>query len=265
MKIKPSTKNWLIDASLFIGTISLFFLDLTGVGLHQWLGVVIGLLALYHLFVHSDWVEAVSKRFFGRTSRRARSYFLVDAGLLLGFEAILISGLAISTWLSLSLGNMQAWIDFHVTASIVTLLLALVKIAIHWRWIAQTARRMTPQSTPSFQGRSIAQLAAVPVRNDRRDFLKIMGIVGIGATLAILNVSIPSSESEAQTASAQSLANTTGSPGTITAQVNNGQSSNSTLTCIGRCPKGRSCSYPGQCRQYRDTNGNGRCDLGECA
>jgi hypothetical protein len=26
----------------------------------------------------------------------------------------------------------------------------------------------------------------------------------------------------------------------------------------------RRCSYPGHCRKYTDSNGNGRCDLGEC-
>jgi hypothetical protein len=32
--------------------------------------------------------------------------------------------------------------------------------------------------------------------------------------------------------------------------------------CTVLCPKG--CSYPGQCQDYRDENGNGLCDLGEC-
>lgn len=35
-----------------------------------------------------------------------------------------------------------------------------------------------------------------------------------------------------------------------------------TIACTVRC--GRRCFYPGHCRRYRDTNGNGRCDLGEC-
>jgi hypothetical protein len=31
------------------------------------------------------------------------------------------------------------------------------------------------------------------------------------------------------------------------------------------CRKGKHCSFPGDCRDYVDSNGNGLCDLGECA
>jgi hypothetical protein len=34
-------------------------------------------------------------------------------------------------------------------------------------------------------------------------------------------------------------------------------------SCVVQC--GRRCSFPGHCRRYTDTNGNNRCDLGECA
>ena len=70
MKQQRSKFNWMIDAVLFIGFILLFFLNLTGLALHQWIGIAGGALALYHLITHWDWVEAVTKRFFGRTSSR---------------------------------------------------------------------------------------------------------------------------------------------------------------------------------------------------
>ena len=131
MQSSRARNNWIIDAILFTGFILLFFVDLTGVELHQWLGIAGIILALYHLLEHWDWVLAVSQRFFGRTTWKARLYYLVDAALLLGFAAILVSGLAISTWLSLSFENLPAWIDFHITTSIITLLILLFKIVIH--------------------------------------------------------------------------------------------------------------------------------------
>jgi hypothetical protein len=36
-------------------------------------------------------------------------------------------------------------------------------------------------------------------------------------------------------------------------------------TCTYKCPFQRHCSFPGRCGRYRDSNGNGQCDLGECA
>ena len=76
------TSHWLIDAVLFAGLIAAFFLDLTGLELHQWIGISGGALALYHLLAHWQWVGAVTERFFGRTSNKARLYYLINAALL---------------------------------------------------------------------------------------------------------------------------------------------------------------------------------------
>ncbi len=36
-----SKSNWLIDATLLAGFLATFFLDLTGLVVHQWLGVAV--------------------------------------------------------------------------------------------------------------------------------------------------------------------------------------------------------------------------------
>src|SRR5512136_2030970 len=74
MKTKQKTR-WRVDAVLFTGFIATFFLDLTGVELHQWIGVFGGALAVYHLLSHWDWASAVTQRFFGGTSGKARQYY----------------------------------------------------------------------------------------------------------------------------------------------------------------------------------------------
>jgi len=60
----------------------------------------------------------VTTRFFGRTSRQSRTLYAVDAGLAVGFAAITITGLGISTWLDLSLASYAAWRAVHVVASV---------------------------------------------------------------------------------------------------------------------------------------------------
>ena len=264
MQSSRARNNWIIDAILFTGFILLFFVDLTGVELHQWLGIAGIILALYHLLEHWDWVLAVSQRFFGRTTWIARLYYLVDAALLLGFAAILVSGLAISTWLSPSFENLPAWIDFHITTSIITLLILLVKIVIHWRWIVKTARGLIPRPATPTTTRSLLRPLAAPIDNNRRDFLKLMGFVGAAAVLAMLNVASSTGESEGVKTFTQSLNRGAATTGQATTQDSSGQSRSSSSTCLSRCPKGCSCSNPGHCRQYTDANQNGRCDLGEC-
>ena len=66
MKQDKQKRNWIIDAVLFGGFLVALWLDLTGVAVHQWLGIAVGALAGYHLVAHWSWVEAVTSRLFGR-------------------------------------------------------------------------------------------------------------------------------------------------------------------------------------------------------
>ena len=78
MKKTSHQTHWLIDLGLLAGYLLSFYLDLTGVNLHQWLGVGVTVLALIHLILHWDWVTAVVNRFFGKTCGRSRIYLLLD-------------------------------------------------------------------------------------------------------------------------------------------------------------------------------------------
>ncbi len=245
MKTNKQKHNWLIDAALFIGFLFSFWLELTGVALHQWLGIAIGAVAGYHLLKHWTWVKSVSERFFKQTAWQARVYYVVDAAVLIGLATIIVTGLVISTWLSLTVTNYAAWKTIHVIASIGTLLAVVTKLGLHWRWIIATARRyiLPPQSRP------------VPATHGigRREFLRLMG--GVSAVAVIAGVSAV--EALAQTATTSAAQNGATNQATGTASVQAQSSS-----CAVRCSKG--CSYPGRCRRYTDSNNTGRCDLGEC-
>ncbi len=256
METNRIQNKWLIDAGLFAGFMILFWLDLTGVALHQWLGVALGALAVVHLVTHWKWVTAVSQQFFKRTSPQARLYYLVDAGLGAGFMLILFTGLVISTWFSLSLGSYAAWKNVHILSSIMTLLLLVVKIGTHGRMIVQTARKTIfplEESLPQLQPAKPAQVLAT----GRRDFLKLMGLVGAASLLAVgsaLDEIEAASSSEGNVIQLTSVQDTPAS--------SSWDSSADTTACSVSCP--RRCSYPGHCHRYSDSNGNGRCDLGEC-
>ena len=290
MKTRPQT-NWLIDAGLFLGLLAAFFPDVTGVETHQWIGILGGGLAVLHLALHWEWVGAVTRRFFGRTSNASRLYLLVDGGILLGFLTMVGTGLIISTWMSLNLGNYAAWHALHVVSSLGTLLMVVIKIGLHWRGIAAIGRKvLEPEPMPS--------RPAVPSPRgaiSRREFLGVMGVAGVAATVALTSgasglLSLLVSEAEASpevspgasSASAGSAASSTdtyassstdtgtaSSPGAgptqsvaslpqSSAQTESGASA----ACSVACSHG--CSFPGSCRRYTDSNGNGLCDWGEC-
>jgi hypothetical protein len=250
MKTNRQKSNWVLDALLFTGFLVSFALDLTGMWLHQWIGVFGGLLAVYHIALHWDWVTAVTTRFFGKTSGQARTYYLLDASIMLGFYLILVTGLVISTWLDLPLTNYVSVKDFHVTTSVATLALVVLKIGLHGRWIVRVARQFGSRPAapaPAVNLLPLTKLVPAAASNtmSRRDFLKLMGVVG-AASLAAFAFTLDSNQ-EAQASAAptdtavptdtlptQEASATAAAPGTETAD--DGFDINASPVCHGDGP-----------------------------
>ena len=246
MKNKSHRLNGLIDAVLLAGFVLACFLDLTGQEAHQWLGIAMGAMALYHLWRHQAWVLAAGRRWLSGLANRARIYALIDLGLFVGLAGIVSTGIVISSWLNLPLGNYVVWRAWHVGLTLATLGLLATKLGLHWRWIAHTLRLPTRRPVP-------ASAAAPAEALGRRDFLKVMGGVSVVTLMVALGVvgnqvaGAASSSSQPQTA-ATVIASNSSQPATA---------------CQVQC--NRRCSYPGHCRRYVDANQNGRCDWGECS
>jgi hypothetical protein len=315
---KPNTSQfpkWLVDVALFALFIATFFLDLTGLDLHQWIGIAAGALTAYHLITHWSWVSAVTRRFAGQTSNRSRLYYVTDAALALGLAGIIATGVAMSTWFNLPLDDYESWRVVHVAASIGTLVVTVIKIALHWRWIvtvAKNARLAARPAAPRRAQKPALAMATVrpagPARLSRRSFLGVMGTVGVASAFALSNAwrslepvqaeettqaaqaattepatttviastqlqaaTLPATSTASTAAQAQPAATaTTAATVTIipataipTATAVPTQAAQvATTTCTVLCNKG--CAYPGRCRKYVDSNGNGLCDRGEC-
>jgi hypothetical protein len=284
-----SKLNWFLDFLVLAAFLLSFFLDFTGVALHQWLGVGLFLMVLLHLANHFSWVTCVFDNFFGKTSNRARLYALIDSVLFSGFLMIVFTGLVISTWLKLYFTNYEAWVRVHVFASIGTLLVAVIKIGLHWRWIVTQAGKIFKPASVN-QGKRLPE--PHPRAISRRQFLVTMGMVSLGSAIAISNV-LPrirpvksfSGDTNAELVDPESTSVTdyqavqTTQPATsVTVQEQQPtatsipeqtasatpQPTQAAVACSYRCRKGNHCAYPGRCHDYQDANNNGLCDLGEC-
>ena len=280
---KNSKTKWWLGAILYIGFLFTFLMDLTGLSVHQWLGIFIGILILYHLITHLDWVNAVAGRLFGGTNHRSRLYLLIDILLACGFGLIVGTGLLMSTWFRIPLANYEFWRINHILFSIGTLLVIALKLLLHWRWIAATIRkpRMIKPDLPTYP--SAANVSANPSRMCRRQFLGVAGVIGIGTLVAARNairnmdlledprntVAAREMPVSSQTTPAAPINETTSTPMddiplTPDATPTSGPAIPTAIptTCFVRCD--RRCSYPGQCRRYVDLNNNRLCDNGEC-
>ncbi len=270
--------TWGVDAVLFCGLIGAFFMDETGLPFHQWLGIAVGILSNYHLLSHWRWVKSAAGKLFEKAGRKPRLYFVVDTLMAAGLMTIVTTGVAMSTWLNLPLTNYPLWKTVHIAASIVTSLVTLLKISLHWKWIIKTAQRL--RLPPIISQPRMAE-ARIPVGINenvgRREFLKMMGIVSAATLLAsvkafeglegkaadagqntseIITAEAPSGSTITSVTNSEMVSQPSGAYATVV-------ESESSLSCTSLCREG--CSFPGRCHRYIDSNGNGRCDNGECA
>jgi hypothetical protein len=298
MKSNKQKWFWILDLALFTGFLMAFFFDLTGLSLHQWLGVAVGGVAVLHLVLHWNWVKSLTCRLFEKNVGRSGMYYVLDAILFAGLFLITLTGLVISSWLSLALADYLFWRNLHVTVSTVSLIITLVKLGLHWRWVVKTAQKIfkSPERLqPVFQRFPLRPGFAVqPIRNeetvDRRHFLAMMGVVGLGSLVAVSNVLIKPTVQAANLTAEEIAALEQASVQQATATVQATQEATATgqvaaveptqvaptafptsaptavpqqvAACVVRCQNG--CAFPGRCRRYTDQNANGYCDLGEC-
>ena len=276
--MRHQQKRWILDITLFASFLICFFMDFTSTVLHQWIGLFSGLLAGYHLVSHWKWVRAVSANFFDRTSNQSRRFYGLDAAIAAGFVTMIGTGLVISTWFNLNLANYELWHTLHVAVSIGALAAVVLKIGLHAGWIVSAGRKFfrkpVSSTASSFPGPAETSPAMA-----RREFLRVMGVVGlasffaIGSSIQSLTAATSSTDTAAKT-TLDTNSDTTSNPIAILPSEETASSSStrgrtfnednsSSSTCSVRCRKG--CSYPGHCHRYVDSDGNGLCDQGECA
>ncbi len=177
-----------MGVALYIGFLVTFFLDATGVELHQWIGLFIGFLVLVHLVLHIDWVAMVTTKFFGDISNSARVNLILDAGLGLGFFSIIFTGIVMSTWLNLTIIDYAAWSNIHTLLSVVTLFALMLKIILHRKWIVCTAEKYIFKRTPKKVLEPVIAIQPTATRVNRREFLKVGAVVGVGTIIGVTHI-----------------------------------------------------------------------------
>jgi len=172
---KKQKTNWWIDLVLFASFLITFFLDITGLIAHQWIGIVSIALATIHFMLHLEWVKTIAKKFFHKQFGKARLNFMMNLSILFGFILIGLTGLVMSTLLNLPLPNYDTWRQLHITSSVMTLVLIMVKIGLHLRWIEQTTRKMLAGALWMPANNLVPHVEGDPSKRlDRREFLITM-------------------------------------------------------------------------------------------
>ena len=138
-------KLWVIDVTLFAAFLLVMNVPLTGLTVHEWLGIAIGAGLVAHLVQHGNWLATVTHRFRTATSLQNRVNYVMTGLLFVSFVSIIFSGLVISEaalpWLGIATASSVFWLWLHLVSVNFVLLLTALHIALNWAWITNSFDR----------------------------------------------------------------------------------------------------------------------------
>ena len=134
------------DAVLLLGYTLAYSYGFTGIGIHEWLGLGLGLAVVFHLTLHWDWVIRTTRKL-ASPRGHDRVIWVVNLALLAGMTWCVLSGILISRvalpYLGINLTRIGPfWSAMHDTTAEITLGLVPVHVALRWRWIVRIGRRL---------------------------------------------------------------------------------------------------------------------------
>jgi hypothetical protein len=138
-------KNLFLD----LGILGLFLIimepSITGISLHEWIGVAFAGTIIVHLLLHWKWIVTVGRKFFKKLLHVSRLKFMVDSLLFIAFTTVMMSGIMISRNISSTLGiqmvSSPVWRMLHSASANGTLILVGLHFALNWSWVVSMVKR----------------------------------------------------------------------------------------------------------------------------
>jgi hypothetical protein len=164
-------KRFYLDVIILVAFIAAYKPLTTGLGLHEWLSLLLIGPAIFHLIINWDWVLKVAASFARRLRTTTRLNLAVDTVLFLSTVTVMLSGFLVSRTLAGVVGLATApdplWHTVHSLSADATFALVVVHTLLHWRWFARVmgvapSRRTRPLPQPVF---APVPPATVPIRS----------------------------------------------------------------------------------------------------
>ena len=137
-------KSLIIDAVALLVYLVAANPPITGIAVHEWLGLGAFVVFLVHCIANADWV-ARAARSFASASWGTRGNLVLDALILVAFMVVTVSGVLVSGAVLPALGlyadGYYFWDPLHSIAAKALLALLLVHIVVHWKWFASFIKK----------------------------------------------------------------------------------------------------------------------------
>jgi hypothetical protein len=137
---------YVVDVLVFVLFALVLNVPLTGLAVHEWLGIVLAIGLVTHTVQHTNWVVTTTRRMMSATSLQNRVNYLMMVAIFIGFVSIIVSGLMISQvalpWMGITPPAARFMLWIHLASVGWVLWLTVIHIALNWRWIANTSDRL---------------------------------------------------------------------------------------------------------------------------
>lgn len=141
-------RRLLIDGLLASGFLVLMSVPLTGLALHEWIGVGLLVVVLVHLLSQWDWTMSTSRRLLGTLTGRLRFTYVLNWLLFVAVTLVMVSGLAISEvalprlGIVVGRGGPPVWRLIHTLSANAILVLSGIHLGLNWRWVMNAVRQI---------------------------------------------------------------------------------------------------------------------------
>ncbi|MBC5585923.1 DUF4405 domain-containing protein [Eggerthella sp. NSJ-70] len=132
-------KSLAVDAACLLVYLVAANPAVTGIGVHEWVGIGVLLAFLVHVAMHVDWVVEAARSAVARPSWARTGNLVLDALIVVAFMTVTVSGLMVSGAVLAAFGlyadGYYFWDPLHATAAKVLLALLLVHVVAHGKWL----------------------------------------------------------------------------------------------------------------------------------
>lgn len=131
-------KNLAIDVVALVAYLVAANPMVTGIPIHEWLGLGVFVVFFVHCAVHVDWMAEVL-RSLKKSSLGTRGHLALDVLILVAFMLVTVSGLGVSGTVLPTFGlyadGYYFWNPLHAIAAKMLLALLLVHVVAHCKWL----------------------------------------------------------------------------------------------------------------------------------
>lgn len=143
--MREATRNLAVDAVVLVAYAAVANPALTGIGLHEWLGLGALLVLVVHAALHAGWVAETVRALRSDPAPSRIGNLAVDALAFVALAACVVSGLLVSGDVLPAFGwyaeGYYFWDPLHAVSAKVLLALLFVHVVVHAKWIAAWFRK----------------------------------------------------------------------------------------------------------------------------